>query len=65
MANGGNIGGNKCMEACNKRMGLKGGEKCPGATRHGRLETCDVFKNGLDGRGSDGQAGRMIEGKWH
>jgi hypothetical protein len=38
---------------------------CPGATRFGRVEECDVFKDGLAGVGSDGQHGRVIEGKWY
>ncbi len=38
-----------------KRRGLQGGEQCPGATKYGVWEKCDVYKNGLEG----------IEGEWH
>ncbi len=48
-------------------MGLQGGEQSPGCDNRttGVLEECDVYKDGLEGKGSDANQGRMIDGAWH
>jgi hypothetical protein len=42
-----------------ERRGLQGDEQCPGCdVRDGRWEECDVYKQGMGGKGSDGSQGR-------
>ncbi len=61
-------GGNKSAEARSKsKWGCRGASSASG-TKFSRwdkievLEACDVFKNGLDGTGGDGQQGRCSRG---
>ncbi len=66
LANGGRI----MSERWAKRVGLQGGEQCPGCDlrgggRDGQWEECDVYKDGAVGRGSDGKGGLMVDGVWH
>ncbi len=55
--NAGRTGGDRLAEAKAKRMGLQGDERCPGATKHGQREKCEVYKNELGGKGRDDKQG--------